>query len=75
MTKRDARKIATLFTVRKLTGRDAPSVGDLTVEEANKVQKQEERLGRKLAARYDLDISDIPVRPAEIVRRVRDGSL
>jgi len=75
MTKRDARKIATLFTAQSLTGQDAPLVGDLTVKEADKVQGQEERLGRKLAARYDLDIADIPVRPAEIVRRVRDGSL
>jgi hypothetical protein len=75
MTKRDARKIATLFTAQMLTGQDAPLVGDLTVEEADKVQKQEERLGRKLAARYDLEIADIPVCPAEIVRKVRNGSL
>jgi len=75
MTKRDARKIATLLTAEHLTGQNAPLVGNLTVEEADKVQRQEERLARKLAARYDLDIADIPVRPAEIVRRVRDGSL
>jgi hypothetical protein len=75
MTKRDARKIATLISAQRLTGLDAPLVGDLTVEEADKVQKQEERLGRKLAARYDLDIDDIPVHPSEIVQGVRDGSL
>jgi hypothetical protein len=74
MTKRDARKIATLFATRMLTHNDAPSKG-LTVGEADKVQKQEERLARKLAARYDLDVADIPVRPSEIVQGVQDGSL
>jgi hypothetical protein len=75
MTKRDARKIATLMAARHLTGQNAPLVGDLTVDEADKVQKQEERLARKLAARYDLEIADIPVPPAEIARKVREGSL
>lgn len=75
MTKRDARKIATLLAAEHLTGQNAPLVGDLTVDEADKVQEQEERLARKLAARYDLDIADIPVPPAEIVQGVRDGSL
>ena len=75
MTKREARKIATLFAAQHLTGQNAPLVGDLTVEEAGKVQRQEERLSRELAARYDLEIGDIPVDPAEIVRRVQDGSL
>jgi hypothetical protein len=74
MTKRDARKIATLFAARMLTHNDAPSNG-LTVDEADKVQKQEERLARKLAARYDLHLADIPLLPSEIVRGVRDGSL
>jgi hypothetical protein len=50
-------------------------VGNLTVDEADKVQEQEERLARKLAARYDLDLIDIPVLPHEIVQGVRDGSL
>jgi len=57
-----------------LTHNDAPSSG-LTVDEATKVQEQEERLGRKLAARYDLDMSEIPFLPSEIVQGVRDGSL
>ena len=74
MTKRDARKIAILFAARMLVQNDAPSAG-LTVDEADKVQEQEECLGRKLAARYDLDMTDIPIPPSEIVQAVRDGSL
>jgi hypothetical protein len=75
MTKREARKIATLFAARGLVQNDAPMVGGLTWDEAEKVQKQEERLARKLAARYDLDVADIPVLPSEIVQGVCDGSL
>jgi hypothetical protein len=75
MNKQDARKIATLLAAQHLTGQNAPLVGDLTVDEADKVQEQEDRLARKLAARYGLDIADVPVPASEIVEGVRDGSL
>lgn len=75
MTKRDARKIATFITVQRLVNNNAPLVGDLTWDEADKVQEQEERLARMLAARYDLNVADIPIRPSDIVQGVRDGSL
>ena len=75
MTKREARKTATLFVARALVQNDTPLVGDLTWDEADNVQEQEERLARKLAARYDLAPADIPVLPSEIVQGVRDGSL
>jgi len=76
MTKREARKIATLRTAVVLDQDDtiAQEAG-LTLKEADKIQKEQREIAQALAGRYNLSLSDLPFSTMGIVNSVLDGTL
>jgi hypothetical protein len=76
MTKRDARKIATLRTARVLEEDDTlRTQEEIPLEDADKITKQQKEIADELAGRYGLDVGDIPHSTIRIVNGVLDGSL
>lgn len=76
MTKREARKIATLCSAVWLRSLEEFNVAsEAGYEASRKVERQRKRLARKLAARYDLDVYKLPGTEEEITRQVLNGEL
>jgi len=73
MTKREARKIATLNTAARLSMMENFYHPD--IDDDDKVREQEHRLARKLAARYDVTVGGLPFDEQTIAERVLGGSL
>jgi hypothetical protein len=76
MTKREARKIATLRTAKVLQQDDTLwSDEAIPIEDGKKIADQQQGIAEALAGRYDLELSDIPNATIRIVNSVLDGSL
>jgi len=76
MTKREARKIATLRTAKVLQQDDTLwSDEAIPIEDSHKIADQQKGIAEALAGRYDLELSDIPNSTIRIANSVVDGSL
>lgn len=82
MTKRDARKIATIRAASMMLNDEGPpyftTLGartDYDEEEIDRVVEQQEWLGYSLLSRYDLEPSDLPTGDTSIREAVLNGSL
>ena len=76
MTKREARKIATLVTAALISENEfLGTLDERGWDAAHKVSTQAERLAFKLASRYDVSFADLPSTENEIVEHVMDGTL
>lgn len=76
MTKREARKIATLRTAKVLQQDDTLGANEsIPVEDGKKITDQQREIAVALAGRYGLELSDIPNSTIGIINSVLDGSL
>lgn len=82
MTKRDARKIATVRNASMMLNDEGPAyfttLGERTEykeEEIDKVVEQQEWLAHSLLSRYDLEPRDLPTGDKSIREAVLEGSL
>jgi len=82
MTKREARKIATIRAARMMLSGEGPAyyttLGARTgynESEIDKVVEQQEWLGRSLLSRYGLEPTDLPIGDESIREAVLSGSL
>jgi len=76
MTKRKARKIATLRAAVILSEDDTlHHIENLPMKHGDKIVVQQQEIAEELAKRYDLELHDIPTITKEIVNGVLDGSL
>lgn len=76
MTKREARKIATLRTAVILQQDDTLLQDEtLSIDDAGKIVDEQKDIAATLAKRYDLKVEEIPPSTDQIVKGVLNGSL